>query len=202
ARELADRNAFGQATALLENSSGTDIDSVRTEISEKKETWRRTKLAEARGAESAGDHAGALEALSALKTEYPADESIDLHIDSIISRAGHLDLLALASRKLADGEAEKARELSEAVLALDSANASALALRDSALALNDSSDGLDELARDTEAWRAFSEALRLVRAGEVESADRILAELLKRYPDNKELLKNRRQIELRLKGAK
>lgn len=203
---LVSENEFAAAEALLGSLDTESLDSVevaglRSNLQQRRERWRAENAALADGAARDGAFVVAFERYSALNREFPENTDYRAELSELVGRMKSQDLIDRARAALDAGRADQARSSIGAALALDPTNSAALALL-AELDAHLPSGGLEEISADPASWEKMSEALRLVRVGELTEALRLLDELLERYPNNSEILRNKSQIELRLSAPK
>ncbi len=206
AAELADQTRYRAAlnilsVALANDSLNDTLNGTIEEISSAQQTWKAEQTRSARSAVQSGRYQRALEYYADLLREFPSDRQAQSALSDLGSRLRVSDLLGQARSQFEAEEYDEARSITENILLIEPGNSAALDLLELIKDAQSSPSDLDELWDDPADAQAMSRALELVRTGDLQQALDIFDRLLTKYPDNQELAKNKRQIELRLSGG-
>jgi tetratricopeptide (TPR) repeat protein len=115
------------------------------------------------------------------------------------ARAGRAmeDLVQSGLDKYIMGDFPGAQEDFEKALEIDPSDARALAYRDRARRETTESSGLADLRSDEGTWARYLDALKKLRGGDLNGAEKLWRAILEKYPGNDAVLSNLEQIERR-----
>lgn len=210
ALRLAAQNRYRSALEALEpagwgSTLGSTLDSTLSETAEslrtQRDDWRNRQLQRASSQVRANRHAAALGIYASLMREFPTDKGISTALTAVASDKRVEEALDTAEGRLELDEYVEALSLVDAALAFDSLNSRASALREDIVAAYSKAGGLDAIAADSKDWSKMSRALGMVRSGELKGALAIFHQLADKYPANQEVLRNKLQLEMRLRAA-
>ena len=203
ARQLSESGRLRSAIDLLsaiQGDSGVDaamlalLDSLKTVQNE----WRKRKLSLAGSAENERNYARALQHYGDVLTNFPEDNQARAGLSRVAKESAINAILVSAYEKFSGAEYDSAASLVADVLSGDPENASALRLDEQIKKALRPSLGLEALSENPADLEKLARALDLARQESYVEAISILDSLLEVYPGNSELIRNKRQIELRI----
>ena len=203
ARQLSENGRINSAIDLLsaiQKDSGTDtsalnlLDSLKTV----QNYWRKDKLSFAGKAENKGNYTRALQLYGDILAMSPEDKQARAGLARVAKESAVNAILVNAYEKFSRAQYDSAASLIADLLSGDSGNASALRLDEQIKKALRPSLGLDALSDNPADLEALARALDLARQERYGEAVSILDSLLILYPGNSELIRNKRQIELRI----
>ena len=206
AEELAGQTRYRAALSMLSAALESDplndtLNEAISKITGAQQSWKSGQSRSARGAMQSGSYQKALELYADLLREFPDDRATQSVLAALGSRLRVSDMLSEARARFEEEDYDAARLTAENILLIESANSAAQDLLELIKQASASPSDLDALWDDPADAQAMSQALEFVRAAELQQALDIFDRLLEKYPDNQELAKNKRQIELRLSGG-
>ncbi|MCH9032268.1 MAG: PorV/PorQ family protein [candidate division Zixibacteria bacterium] len=203
ARRLSQSGRIHSAIDLLSEIQGdpgadtltlTLLDSLITV----RKNWRENKLTLAQLAENKRNYTRALQLYGDVFTNSPEDSQARAGLSRVAKESAINSILVSAYEKFGRAEYDSAASLVADVLVRDPENASALRLNEQIIKALRPALGLEALSENPADLEKLARALDLARQENYVAAISILDSLLKDYPGNSELIRNKRQIELRI----